>query len=253
MPGASPQPDNSFPHVARLGLGGVLVRFADRLDDAANRAALAYRAAAEADPLPGVIETAPALGSVFLRLDAAETDPEAVIDAAQAMLATRDWRTAELPEGRRRWTIPAAFGADSAPQLDEVAEHAGTDAAGAVATLTGAALRVLTLGFAPGQPYLGTLPAAWDVPRQSGMTARIPAGAIAVAVRQAVLFTAETPTGWRQVGQTAFRCFRPEAATPVPLSPGDEVAFAEVSESELARLRARDATGDGGAEVATIA
>ncbi|MEM6794791.1 MAG: glycoside hydrolase, partial [Acidobacteriota bacterium] len=34
-----------------------------------------------------------------------------------------------------------------------------------------------------------------------------------------------TPTGWRHVGQTAFKAFRPDSDTPFVLRPGDEVLF----------------------------
>ena len=61
---------DGFPAIRTLGLTGLLVSFADRLSEPANRAALAFRAAVEAAGIPGVEETSTSLASVigFLEL-----------------------------------------------------------------------------------------------------------------------------------------------------------------------------------------
>ena len=41
-------------------------------------------------------------------------------------------------------------------------------------SLSEARVRVTALGFAPGQPYLGELPEAWDIPRQQALTPKVP-------------------------------------------------------------------------------
>ena len=234
-----------YPRIDPLGLGGWLVRFADRLDEGANRAALAFRAQLEAEGWEDVAETATGLASVLVRFDPLGDAADPLRRRLSDLLAARDWSTQALPEGRRRWTVPCAFGGDAGPQLAEAAELAGLSEAEAIEVLTDTTVRVLTLGFAPGQPYLGTLPEAWDLPRQQGLTPSVPGGALVVAVRQLVLFTAATPTGWRHVGQTAFACFRPDSDPAFPLRPGDEMRFRATSPEEIAKLR--EAGGDGGA------
>ena len=110
-------------------------------------------------------------------------------------------------------------------------------------------LRVLALGFAPGQPYLGFLPQHWDIPRQSDVTPHVPQGAVVVAVRQVIPFANAAPTGWRQIGRTAFRCYDPSQDEALPLRPGDEVGFIPVSPKELTAAGARPF---GGAEVKAL-
>ena len=168
-------------------------------------------------------------------------------DKLRGVLDTRDWFSTALPEGRTLWTIPAVFGTDRAPQFTEAAEAAGLSDAEALRDLTTTRLRVLTLGFAPGQPYLGTLGEAWNIPRQTELTPNVPTGALVAAVRQICLFAKDTPTGWRHVGQSAFACFRPRGDTPFPLTPGDEVQFTDISAAELARIEANVTDGTGGA------
>jgi KipI family sensor histidine kinase inhibitor len=226
------------PELLPLGPDGVLVRFSRVLDDASNRAVLAFRAAVEEAGIDGITETATALASALLRFDRTRTSRRSVVAAAGELLSTRDWYAAPLPTARRRWTIPAAFGGKAGPQLDDVAQLAGLSPEAAVSELTGRDVRVLALGFAPGQPYMGILPDHWDIPRQRELTMNAPGGAVIVAVRQIVLLSGPTPTGWRQAGRSAFRCFQPGAEAPFPLRAGDEVRFRAIGEDELAALEA---------------
>lgn len=244
-------PSVDWPVLRPLGLDGLLVSFAGQLAEDANRAALAFRAHVDAQALDAVAETSTSLVSVYVRFDPLHPDAAGLPARLAAFLAARNWFAAPMPKGRKLWHIPASFGPEYAPQLAEAAAAAGQTAQQAVAALTGANLRVQTIGFAPGQPYLGQLPPVWDIPRQTGLTAQVPVGALAVAVRQMVLFSASTPTGWRHVGQTAMRLFRPETAQPFVLQPGDEVRFHAVSGAEFSGL----ATGgpDGGARWEALA
>ena len=240
--------DASFvPTVRSVGLNGLLVTFGASATDAANRAAIAFRSAVDAQGWPEIAESSSTLVSAFFRVDLSEHRFDDLKARFDEVLQTQDWNAATLPAGRTLWTIPAVFGGERAPQLAEAAEVAGMTAAEAEAELTAARLRVLTLGFAPGQPYLGTLGQAWDIPRQVGLSPNIPAGALVAAVRQICLFTKDTPTGWRHVGQSAFACFRPQSDTPFPLSPGDEVQFTSITAQDLARIEAHNGDGAGGA------
>jgi KipI family sensor histidine kinase inhibitor len=239
--------ETAFPAIAPLGLSGLLVRFADKLSEPANRAALAFRAAVEGAGWAEVEETATALASTFVRFDPLGVGHTEMSARLTTLLATRDWYAADLPGGRRHWRIPTAFGGTSGPQLVEAAALAGVTPEAATQTLSSARVRVIAIGYAPGQPYLGTLPPEWDIPRQTALTRAVPEGALVVAVRQFVLFSSQAPTGWRHVGQTAFCCFRPETDTPFALRPGDEVTFTQATAEELERMRSDDATGNGGA------
>lgn len=244
----SPSPLTGYPKIAPLGVDGFLVSFAASLQEPANRAALAFRAALGRAALAGVTETATSLTSVFVRFDLLATDHPSLQAGLQTMLTQQDWYAAPMPGGRRRWHVPAVFGTDLAPQCAEAAAMAGLTLPEAIAMICAAPLRVQTIGFAPGQPYLGQLPPAWDIPRQTGLTPRVPEGALAVAIRQMVLFSVSTPTGWRHVGQTAVRLFRPEADDPFLLRPGDEVLFSPISRAGFETLRATDPAGGAVAE-----
>ncbi|WBU52668.1 allophanate hydrolase subunit 1 [Paracoccus sp. SCSIO 75233] len=227
----------AFPRIAFSGLDGLVVSFSEKFDDTANRAALSLRAEIERGAWPGVVETASSLVSTLIRFDPADVRPEALRDQLAEMLAARDWQKADLPRDRRCLTIPACFDPEVAPQIDEAAEAAGfRDRDAAIASICDAELRVLTIGFAPGQPYIGQLPEIWDLSRQRNLNPRVPVGSLGLAIRQFVLFAVETQTGWRHVGQTAMRLFQPEAKDPFLLRPGDSLRFEPVSPARLQPL-----------------
>ena len=215
----------------------LLVRFARVASPQASGAVQSFTAAL-ADVLPkGVVETAPALASVLIRFETDTGVAKAIHTAVQLLLQSRDWAAAPSPKASRTWHIPACFAGEYAPQLAEVADLAGLTPEKAVNEVLETDIRVLAIGFAPGQPYLGLLPERWGFPRQEALTPKVPAGALVAAVRQLVLFANESPTGWRQIGQTAFRPFQPEEEVSFPLRAGDAVRFHAVSPSEFDALR----------------
>lgn len=227
---------NIWPCVRCVGFDGMLVSFGDRLSEPANRAALAFRAAIERENWSGVEESSTSLVSCFVRFDPMALPHDQLRARLIDLLDARDWTAETLPEGRRFWCIPTLYDVDFAPQLPVAAAEAGLSVPDAIESLSTRRVRVQTIGFAPGLPYLGELPPCWDIPRQQALTARIPAGALTVAIRQMVLFPVSTPTGWRHVGQTAIKLFRPDSETPFVLRPGDEVSFPSVSREEYENI-----------------
>lgn len=225
--------DEDGPAISVLGPDAVLVRFGTALDDAANLSALALGRRLEQAPPSGVVEIATALISVLVRFDPRETDHRSL--AREVAKTARVSADDGAPTGAL-WHVPVAFGGDHGPHLSQIAGEIGLSETAAVDDITAADLRVLALGFAPGQPYLGFLPERWDLPRLSDLTPEVPAGALIVAVRQAIVFANPAPTGWRQIGQSHFPCLRPGAEQPVTLRPGDRLRFHKVAASEFDAL-----------------
>lgn len=237
--------DNRWPLIRTAGFDGFLVSFGDQLNEPANRAALALRAAVEQKGWAGIEETSTSLVSTYLRFDPLWKDHADMHSLLEGLLSEQDWFSAALPEGRRLWHIPTVYGTDLAPQLGKSAVLAGLSTDEAIASVSRSRVRVQTIGFAAGMPYLGELPPEWNIPRQTDLTAQVPAGGLCVAIRQLVLFPVATPTGWRHIGQTAFSLFRPDDEAPFVLRPGDEVLFEPVSADQLEAMRASGP--DGGA------
>jgi KipI family sensor histidine kinase inhibitor len=239
---------SDWPQIRTVGLSGVLVTFAGKMSEPANRAALAFRAEVAAQGWPDVGEISTSLVSTFIEADLAVIPVQTILERLQPLLQSREWFAAPLPQGRTLWHVPTVYGTDLAPQLEEAAKVAGVDPDMAIREISTSRVRVLTIGFAPGQPYLGELSETWNIPRQEALTKSVPPGSLVIAIRQLIIFTNASPTGWRHIGQTAFENFRPLSDMPFALTPGDELVFPSITRDELLRIRESDTSGNGGAE-----
>lgn len=222
---------NATFEVAALGEDGLLLRFAHRLDLDANAAAVQLAHHLNAANLVGVVEVSPALVSVYVRFDPFAVTFDVLEAAIRGVVETVP---DSLDEEKPILLLPVCFDGGFAPQLEDVAQLVGLPTKDAVADLCAQPVRVLSLGFAPGQPYLGLLPSRWDIPRQSGLTPRVESGAVVVAARQIVVFANTAQTGWRQVGRASVRLFNADATPPAALSSGDRVQLCPISEEEFA-------------------
>lgn len=236
-------PSDLTPKAIPSGPDAVLLRFSLQPDPQAMAAAQQLIADLESAPPTYAVEIAPGLVSVLVRIDPALGQRDVALKDLQARARRIMTQPLSLPDPSRRWTIPVAFGQESGPQLNQVAEQVGCSPEAAVNQICSTDLRVLAIGYAPGQPYLGLLPDAWDLPRLSELTPNVPAGAVVVAVRQVVMFGAASATGWQHVGQSAFRSFDPRRTEPMPLRTGDAVTFSPVSAAEITALKGDDLGG----------
>ena len=243
---------NIFPAIKPVGINGMLVQFSDKLEEPSNRAALSFCDAIRQQNWPCIDEISATLASAYLRFDIQKCSHEELTQDLQSLLHTQNWYEAVLPQGRRHLEIPCVFGGKHGPQLEEAATAAKLSTQDAIKELTSVRTRVLAVGFAPGQPYLGELDDHWNIPRLTTLTRQVPKGALIVAIKQLIIFTAPSPTGWRHLGQCAFDCFRPDQKNPFALRPGDEVSLRDITANNLSQIKAKDHTGNGGAVISPI-
>ncbi|MBR9894504.1 allophanate hydrolase subunit 1, partial [bacterium] len=142
------------PEVLPVGLDGYLVRFALTPEPAAMTAARRFATRIEEATPAGVVEIAAALVSVLVRFESS-ADRGALEMQLKGMADEIVSGPLDMPTPTRLWTIPVAFGGEEGPQLAQAAKAAGLTEAQAVDEICAADLRVLTIGFAPGQPYIG--------------------------------------------------------------------------------------------------
>ena len=150
-----------------------------------------------------------------------------------------------------RWHIPVCFEPEFAPDLDELAAAKGLQTSAVVELMTSTVFSVYMLGFLPGFPYLGGLPAACDMPRLATPRKVVPARSIAVTGQMCAAYPWESPGGWRLLGRTPVRLFDPaNPRRPALLAPGDEVRWRAVDRDTYAAIDAQCGRGD--FEVSTL-
>jgi inhibitor of KinA len=233
------------PRLLPLGGGDVTVQFGAEVSAESNARVLGFsRALAQAvqrGELTGVVEWVPTFASVTVHVDDASEADAAARDAALLALA----ESAEpLQAAGRRWRLPACFEPGFAPDLQALADTRGLSVAQVVALVTGTPFRVYMLGFLPGFPYMGDLPAQCEVPRLATPRRAVPERSIAVAGRMCAVYPWQSPGGWHLIGRTPVRLF--DAADdhdPALLRAGDEVQWQAVDAATYQALDRRAAAG----------
>ena len=139
-------------------------------------------------------------------------------------------------EPREVITIPVCYDPEFAPDLAEVAAHAGITGEEVARLHSAATYRVYFLGFAPGFTYLGGLPEALHIPRLASPRRSVAAGSVGIAGSQTGIYPLPSPGGWRLIGRTPWRMFDPGAVPPTRLQPGDQVRFTGIERAAFERL-----------------
>ena len=243
---------DNFPKINFVGLDGILVQFSDEICESANSAALALRHEVEQQNQPAILESANSLTAAYFRIDTKLASVNSILSFFDEILREKNWYTSTLPTNRKLFQIPCVFGTELAPQFKKVIELAGISRSQAILEFTTTRTRVMTIGFSPGQPYAGLLSEKWDIPRLAEVAKSVPKSALVCAIRQLIIFSNSTPTGWHHIGQTAFECFNSNRQKPILLKPGDEIAFVEINSSELYQINNDNADGLGGVKISEI-
>ncbi|HEY7064414.1 MAG TPA: 5-oxoprolinase subunit PxpB [Chloroflexota bacterium] len=217
------------------GDAALLVVLGEAIDPRLNARVHALAAALAGQP--GIVDLAPAYGSLLVAYDPAASGYAAIEARVRAALTALPTRPA-LPGRRRR--LPVAYGGEYGPDVPAVAARLGLDEAAVVHLHAEPVYRVYMLGFAPGYSYLGELPAALELPRLSTPRAHVPAGSVAIAGRQTGVYSVATPGGWHLLGRTPVRLFDAERDPPGYLAPGDRVRFVPITPARFARRAARE-------------
>lgn len=125
----------------------------------------------------------------------------------------------------RKFEIPVRYGGDAGPDLHHVASAHNLTAGQVIELHCGATYRVAFLGFLPGFAYLEGLPPELNTPRLPAPRPSVPAGSVGIGGAQTAVYPFTTPGGWRIIGRTSVRMFRPDAGDPSLLRTGDLVRF----------------------------
>ncbi|OUR68468.1 allophanate hydrolase [Bermanella sp. 47_1433_sub80_T6] len=133
-------------------------------------------------------------------------------------------------------TLPAYYGLDAAPDLENLAENAGLSCQQVIDIHTAMEYRVYAIGFAPGFAYLGEVDARIAAPRLATPRKKVPKGAVAIADRQTAVYPAVSPGGWNLIGLCPVDMFNPNVKPTMPVQVGDRVQFKSIEREEFLSL-----------------
>ncbi|MGF1578870.1 MAG: allophanate hydrolase subunit 1 [Gemmataceae bacterium] len=136
---------------------------------------------------------------------------------------------------RRSHIIPCCY--DFELDLKRVCDHTGLNTEDVIRLHTGCEYTVYAIGFCPGFPYLGYLPAELTgLPRLERPRVRVEAGTVGLTGRQTGIYTLDRPGGWNLIGKTPLELVN-VADEYFPLRVGDRVRFQRIDEAEFAKLK----------------
>ena len=132
----------------------------------------------------------------------------------------------------RQFDIPVVYGGEFGPDLNDVAQHLGLAPEDVIRIHGSAPLAMRCFGSPGGAPMLDGPAFPRPVPRRAVPRPHVPAGAVAVAGRQAVISARPAPGGWPVIGRTPLTIVD---ATTEPLSdfrPGDTFRFYPITAAQ---------------------
>jgi KipI family sensor histidine kinase inhibitor len=212
--------------VVPLGDLAAYVEFSRTLDLEVNEVVQRLAVALHALRLPAIREIVPGLGGLALHFG--EEFGEDIPQAAADLVAQCLKRLPDIDDLGRDIEVPVCYEDEFAPDLGEVSSKtklSGPD----IQKIHGAApYRVLMIGFAPGHAYMGGLDAKLAVPRRASPRALVPAGSVAIANRQCVIYPYAISGGWSVIGRTPLAIFDAARSRPSFFSSGDRVRFVSI-------------------------
>ena len=218
----------------------LVVEFGDHIDRALSEEVLRLAARLRADELLGIVETTPTFRSLMVHYDPLVTS-RAELEGAIASLLDRE----PGPRGAATvWRVPVCYEDEFAPDLAEVARLSGLAPDEVVRLHSSVRYHVYMLGFLPGFPYMGDLPAALALPRRADPRVRVPAGSVSIATSLTAIYPYESPGGWHLIGATPVRLFDIERASPALVAPGDAVLFEQIDARAFASIKTAVGSGE---------
>jgi KipI family sensor histidine kinase inhibitor len=221
--------------VVPLGDSAAYVEFSATLDLDVNSVVQRLGLVILKRAVPWVRDVVPALGGLALHFDPDHAEfPANPLDQALALvndsmkqaLSAKDNPGSEVE-------LPVCYEPEFALDLNEVGKKAELPPEEVAARHAAAEYRVLMMGFAPGHAYMGGLDPKLAVPRRSSPRAVVPAGSVAIANEQTVVYPYAISGGWNVIGRTPMVLFDASRQRPSLLWPGDRVRFRAITRAQF--------------------
>lgn len=124
--------------------------------------------------------------------------------------------------------IPVRYGGEYGPDLAAAAALKNLSIGELVTQHTQPIYTVYFIGFQPGFPYLGGLPATLHMARHATPRKQVPAGSVGIGGEQTGIYPFASPGGWQLLGRTDLPLFDITKPQPTLLKAGDTLQFVAV-------------------------
>lgn len=173
---------------------------------------------------PGVNDAITTYDSILIEFDCEITD-HGTVEAWLRRARPADGHPSSEP---RRFEVPVVYGGDYGPDLLSVADQMELNPREVVELHSGSDWVVRFLGAPVGAPMMDGSPLPRPVSRCPEPRTHVPAGSVALAGLQGVIYPVLTPGGWRLIGRTPRRLVDVTRQPLVPYWPGDVFRFVPI-------------------------
>jgi inhibitor of KinA len=220
------QKEDSFPTLSFASDHSLLVVFGNGVSRDIHRNVLRLFKLLQSRPPAGLRNIHPAYSSVLISFDPIAAPLKEFELQVRSLLDRLDSVVLPLP---RLIEIAVCYDKSVAPDLEFVANHHGLAVDDVIQLHASVEYLVYFVGFTPGFPYLGELADQLATPRLATPRLRVPEGSVAIGGRQTGIYSLPSPGGWRIIGRTPLKLFRPQESSPTLLEIGDYVRFKPIS------------------------
>jgi inhibitor of KinA len=253
MATATPIPNLTW-RIEPVGDRCLLIRLGDRVDIDVSQTVHAVAARLMAQALPGVIDVVPAFTTVAVHYRAAARPVAGAAAKASSGAAAKPAPASpfkqlkreidallsagvpSLPPSTRIVEIPACYGGDYGPDLEDVAAQCGLTTDEVIRRHSESALVLYTFFFSPGNPFAGPVDPSLQVPRRRTPRTLVPAGSVAIANGISSIYQNDSPGGWNILARTPWNLFDATQTPPTRLQLGDQLRFVPISRERFAEL-----------------
>lgn len=220
-----------------MGDSGVRLSFQAEVSPGLNGKIRSLYHLCQQENWPGVVEGVPSYGAltIYYRPDVITYE-----DMCAHLSVLVDANLQKDTERSETVWIPVLYGGEGGKDLARIAEANGFTIDDVIAIHSGRDYLIYMMGFLPGFPYLGGMPASIATPRLDTPRRHVPAGAVGIAGGQTGIYPLASPGGWNLIGQTPLKLFDVHRTPPFLYQAGDYVRFVPVDQKAYERIRVAD-------------
>lgn len=212
-------PTDQSPRISLLGTTGLLFEAPGEMDLHTQRRI--WWLARHVETWSCIKEAVPGMSNLMLIF---ATPPRHIAKIEEDLVEA--WHNAgELQLEGRIIELPAIYGGEHGPHINDVIAHTGLTIEEIVQIHTEPLYTVYALGSHPGYCYLGGMDQRIATPRRKVPVLGLPGGAISIGGAQTGVSASAGPSGWNTIGHTDMCFFDPQRDPPALLAPGDMIRF----------------------------
>jgi inhibitor of KinA len=191
-----------------------------------------YQKLQESD-ISGITSIRPGLDCLLIEFQ----DPAVPERINKALKDFQPSTTQEDPAKTEIVRIPVCYEPEYGTDLSSVASQTGLTSESIVNLHSSQVYKVWMIGFMPGFPYLGELPAGLHLPRKATPDAKLAAGSVAIAEEFVGVYPFDSPGGWHVLGRTPLRLTNYSRSNPFLFRYGMSVQFYPITKDEFEKLK----------------